>query len=245
MPNVRATAQEVPTAYAEAVNFFGHAHVARRVDDDPRWVLGSMLPDFASMCRARMAGVDDPRVEAGVTFHHETDDVFHGCRVFVELQSEGIDALEAAGVGRGPARATAHVGLELLLDGLLLDDGATCTSYLEAVSMPGDWGVRLRRGEARFAALRERVVGYGLPEDYRHPDRVAGRLQRILAPRPRLAFAPGDERPVTRWLEQTRPTLARRLDELLGELDAGLRGVDRAARARAILPGRSREELGI
>ena len=137
------------------------------------------------------------------------------------------------------------MGLELLLDGLLLDDSATCASYLEAVSLPGDWGVRLRRGEERFARLRERVVEHGLPEDYRYPDRVADRLQRILAPRPRLAFSPGDEAPVRRWLEATRPTLSRRLDELLGELSRGLSGVDTAARPRAILPGRSREELGI
>ena len=42
----------------------------------------------------------------------------------LDLYVRGTGELEAKGLGRGPARAVAHVGTELLIDGLLLDRDA-------------------------------------------------------------------------------------------------------------------------
>ncbi len=206
------------------MNFFGHATVAAWLSPDPRWVLGAMLPDFASMSRARLFGAEDAVVEAGVALHHATDDAFHGAPSFLELYARGAEALEAAGVGRGAARAVAHVGTELLLDGLLLDDPEAARCYRAAVALPREpLGLRFRDGgAARFAALDARLREHDLPEDYRSPERVALRLEQILARRPRLAFAP-DERPaVVAYLERTQGTLVHAAPRLMAEVRRGL-----------------------
>src|SRR5262245_38990668 len=113
-----------------------------------------MLPDFASMSRARLAGAEDARIAAGIALHQRTDDAFHGAPTFVALYRDGCQELEAAGLGLGPARAVAHVGTELVLDGLLLD-GAAAGPYLEALAVPIDEvGLRFRGdGAARFSAV--------------------------------------------------------------------------------------------
>jgi hypothetical protein len=212
------------------MNFFGHATVACWLDRDPRWVLGAMLPDFASMCRARLRGADDEIVAAGIALHHATDAAFHGAATFLDLYARGAEALEAAGVGRGPARAVAHVGTELLLDGLLLDDSIAAEAYRAAVALPArELGLRFRDDDdgaaERFHALAVRLAAHGLPHDYRSPARVAGRLEQILARRPRLALAPADRSRVVPFLEATRAALATTLPRLLAEvaeaLDAG------------------------
>jgi hypothetical protein len=214
------------------VNFFGHATVACWIDTDPRWVLGSMLPDFASMSRARLAGADDRRIAAGIALHHRTDDAFHSAPTFVSLCRHGCRELEAAGVGLGPARAVAHVGTELVLDGLLLD-GAASGPYLAALAVPLETlGLRFRGdGAARFAAMWARLARVGLPEDYRSPARIAFRLEQILMHRPRLALGGEHRSAVTAFLERTRESLAGRAEELLDEVRAN---IDTSAEARDI-----------
>lgn len=207
------------------MNFFGHAAVAfRRHPGDPRVVFGAMLPDFASMCRARLHGADDPAAAAGIALHYATDDAFHGAPTFLELYMRGIDELERAGVARGAARAVAHVGTELVLDGLLLGEPALDAAYLDAVALPAsELGLRFRGdGAARFEALHARLRGFGLPEDYRFADRVATRLEQILARRPRLALGPGDARRIVPFLESTTAALVDRLPALLREVDEAL-----------------------
>lgn len=227
------------------MNFFGHALVASWIEASPRWVLGAMLPDFASMARVRHAGADDEMVARGIAFHHRTDDAFHGAPTFLALQADGIDALEAGGVGRGPSRAVAHVGTELLLDGLLLCDAAACASYARAVTelAPRSLGLRVRggsEGEARLHSVLERVAEHGLPTEYRSPEHVGERLRRILAPRPRLALDEPALRVVVPWLEAVQRTLALRKDELLDEvrdrLAAPSPAVDTSRQSRVIMP---------
>ena len=69
------------------MNFFGHAVVAGWFEGDPRYVLGSMLPDFASMSGTRLNPVEQPEVAAGVALHHRTDDAFHGAPSFLHLMT--------------------------------------------------------------------------------------------------------------------------------------------------------------
>lgn len=209
------------------MNFFGHATIAleeRGSDDAGRYVLGSMLPDFASMARLRMAGVDDPEIEAGVALHHRTDDAFHGAPTFVALMGDAQDELEEAGLGHGSAMAVAHVGVELLLDGELVVRAGVPASYHDALATakaPIRW--RQADGEARWEYLRTRLQTAPLPDGYRDPTFVAERLVRILAGRPRLALAPAGIEAVFAWSRRARAPVADAADDLLDEVRARLR----------------------
>jgi len=176
------------------MNFIGHAYVALRRSDHPAFVLGAMLPDFLSMARIRGAKSSDPDVVRGVAFHHASDEAFHGCEVFVRLSSRFGEELEARGVRRGPARAVAHVGLELLLDGFLVERPGVADAYLAAIAEAGPrrLGAQLTftqpQHEARYEDLSERLSEWGVPTGYRDPTIVRDRLVRILRDRPRLAL---------------------------------------------------------
>jgi len=208
------------------VNFFGHAVVACWVDRSPRVVLGSMLPDFASMCRSPLLGAE---------WHHATDEVFHVAPTFLELHHEGSDELEELGLSRGPATAIGHVGTELLLDGVLVDDDGATEPYLAAVAIAAEPAMGLRwhgDGAERYLSLWRRLSRFGLPDEYRDPTRVAGRLHQILGQRPRLAITEAQARAIVPWLERTRTTLVRRAPELLDEVRAGLAEHPRGAPCR-------------
>jgi hypothetical protein len=198
-----------------AMNFFGHATVACMRSDEPRFVLGSMLPDLTSMAQVRIESVLDPELARGVALHHETDRVFHAAPPFRALCEDALAVLEREGVSRASARAVGHVGSELLLDGLLSDDRSVRAAYARAL----ETAIEKRfehsmtwRGDADAASLRkllERLAGAPLPEGYRDPAFVYDRLHTILARRPRLALQPRDREPVQRWLQSAALRLQR------------------------------------
>ena len=99
------------------MNFFGHAAVASWSSDSPAVVLGSMLPDFATMSGARIAndGAHEPAIGRGIDIHHKTDSVFHQLPVVTGLMRDLDTLLEERSCARGPRRAVAHIGVELLL----------------------------------------------------------------------------------------------------------------------------------
>lgn len=176
------------------MNFFGHLAVARRVDEDPAFLLGAMAPDLLRMCGVAVEPVTSPQVAAGQRHHLEVDARFHDNSAFTALCAWAARALVDAGLARGPARGAAHVGIELFLDGLLSGDGparvayARCLAEAEAADAPlafPDEPTHLR-----WRGLLARLRVATIPDDYRDPDFVAARLVGILARRPRLALAP-------------------------------------------------------
>jgi len=180
------------------MNFIGHATVALWRRSEPAFVLGSMLPDFAGMARARLAhGLEhsgDPRLDAivdGIALHHRTDDVFHGAPQFVTLLQETLDELASRGIARGTARAVGHVGVEMFIDGELVRDPQVASTYTEALTAGNELTELFvdLDGSARWELLRQRLIVYGAPYDYRNPDAVLARLQLMLRGRPRLAIA--------------------------------------------------------
>lgn len=178
------------------MNFVGHAHVALDHGEAPAFVLGAMLPDFASMSRARLVMPDEPALAAGVALHHRTDEAFHAAAPFVGLCTKWGAELERRGLTWGASRAVAHVGSEMLLDGLLLDDERTRRAYLAAIAGLAEPGLRAAMrvegaGAARWPDVLERVRTHGAPDFYRDPVVVADRLIQILAGRPRLAVDEG------------------------------------------------------
>lgn len=204
------------------MNFFGHAAVAAWHDRAPGFVLGAMLPDFASMCGARLAEQPDADVAAGIALHHATDAVFHRAPSVVGLFRDAEARLTARGCRRGPTRAAAHVGVELLLDGVLLADDAHVTAYAAAIA--GDAAVAWRDddGGPRFAALRARLRSHGAPTDLTTGAGVAYRIARALAGRRLLAPDGAEREAIADVMAELAPRVAAATPTVLTQVRAGL-----------------------
>lgn len=206
------------------MNFIGHATVALWRSAEPAYVLGSMLPDFASMAGTRLvrAELPDDALGHGIALHHRTDDAFHGHPWFTALVQDTLDALAAAGVPRGAARAVGHVGVEMLIDGELLRRAAVADAYTAALAAEAAPAFVDAAGAQRWHALRARLLAHGPPYDYRDPERVLLRLTHVLARRPRLALdAPARDR-VRAALPGLQARVIDGLDPLLAQLRARL-----------------------
>lgn len=186
-------------------------------------MLGAMLPDFATMSRARLAEASDVEVAGGIALHHETDRVFHHLPAVLALMRELDERLERAGCARGPRRAVAHIGVELLLDGVLVDENAYRQSYLAGLAHDPA-GVRWRDDgdDARFAMLLARLRSYGVPDDLRRAEDVAARLHRMLAHRPLLAPSANDLAAIRTSLAAHQPRVEVAADTVLRALRAAL-----------------------
>lgn len=199
------------------MNFFGHAYVAQWTSGDPRFALGAMLPDFEGMARTRLVENGDPTVAFGIRHHHATDAVFHAAPDFVALIAFAGERLRAMGLGRGSARAVAHVGTELFLDGRLVEDRDARDRYVAAVEGAGELPLRFA-DSARWAAFRARLRSLGPPLGYADPSFVGDRLVGILAPRPRLALDEPGARAMRRFLPALQRAVDDRADALLAHL---------------------------
>jgi hypothetical protein len=177
------------------VNFFGHAAVASWSSEAPGTALGAMLPDFATMAGIRIASSADADVTAGIALHHATDAAFHTLPLVLDLMRELDALLDRAGCARGPRRAVSHIGIELLLDGILVDDPTYRDVYVRGLHHD-DPTLAFRPdptdAPTRFARLLARLRSYGVPDDLKSPLAITQRLARMLAHRPLLAPSPAD-----------------------------------------------------
>lgn len=215
------------------MNVFAHVAVASRAmgdaETDERFLLGAALSDLATYGRFRLLGeTPDPAISAGMAFHHRSDDAFHQHPWFRQRNRWASEVLEQGGLGRGAARACAHVGVELLLDGALhplpidrerFGRVLASTSRMRPQLIPlvdparqGAWSQHLED----LAGVR------GLPP-YDDPEAVAERLQRICARRPRLAFPQPAVAEVASVLGELRPSIQATGEALIDELAAALR----------------------
>lgn len=207
------------------MNFFGHATVATWSAESPStYVLGAMLPDFASISRARSLTPVEPEVARGIALHHRTDEVFHAAPSFVALMADARERFTHAGLPSGAARAAAHIGVELLLDGTLVGESLLGRAYLEAMHALREEHVAFGSAEdaARFWRFHERARGYGIPYGYVEPDFVAARIADALSSRPRLALGASTVDEVARVLRVMQPLVGARATTLLDEVRAGL-----------------------
>ncbi len=203
------------------MNFFGHAAVASWSAPAAGTVLGAMLPDFATMVRARLDEPTDDTVAAGIAHHHATDATFHTMPAVLGLMRELDAQLAALGCARGPRRAVAHIGVELLLDGVLVDTAAYREAYTTALAHDPS-GVRWRddTGPPRFDTLLARLRAHGAPDDLRRPHAITQRLHRMLAHRPLLAPSPSDLTAIDQALAAYQSRVEAAADTVL----RGLRG---------------------
>lgn len=208
------------------MNFFGHAAIATwsapASGAAPAVVLGAMLPDFATMCGGRIASSDEDAVTEGITLHHATDAVFHQLPVVTGLMRELDDHLVHGRCARGPRRAVAHIGVELLLDGVLLGEPVYRAAYLGGLAHDPALHWREPDDAPRFAILLDRLRAHGVPDDLRRPEAITSRVHRILAHRPLLAPSPDDLRAIRQALIAFQPRIAVAADTIMRAMRAGL-----------------------
>jgi hypothetical protein len=210
------------------VNFFGHAVVASWEARTSGYVLGAMLPDFARMCGARLAEIRHPELRAGIALHHRTDRVFHASSHFLALCGEARRALLARGLGRGHAQAVGHVGVELLLDGWLVEQPKARETYAAALrcGKRRELGEQIRwleeEGSERWRRLHRRLEAHGPPKDYLDPTLVTARIERILRDRPRLALDERGTGIAAGYLPELQQAVRARGAVLIAELRQGL-----------------------
>jgi hypothetical protein len=212
------------------VNYLGHAAVATWRSQDRAFVLGAMLPDFATMIGARPPATTHVGLDAGIRFHYQTDEVFHRSAGFRELTRSAFDWLLAHGVERGRARAIAHVGVELLLDADLSRTEPVRRAYVDALhgGAAHELGRHLRwvapEGRLEFEDLRVRLLARGVTADDPAPAVTSQRLRRALSARPRLALDDAAELVARDWVTVAQPHVTARAAGLAREVAEQLGG---------------------
>jgi hypothetical protein len=229
------------------VNFFGHACIATWYETTPGYVLGAMLPDFAGMLGMQLADCEEPSTARGIRLHHATDAAFHALPDFIGLVSGARQTLESSGLAKGPARAVAHVGIEILIDEVLTADAHARAAYLKALDhaleLDSNCVLRSRRGateelDVRWKRLIQALRGRGMSECARAPEEVAERLTRAVSGHPRLAIDAAAERHVGRWIVNARPLVLGYAGTIMAELRVRLAaaGFPRPSTDRAEAP---------
>lgn len=197
------------------MNLVGHVAVALDPESAPPsvdYLVGCMLPDLATIARVRVARPDGALGD-GVRFHHACDAVFHESAWFRATNGSLRDALVAAGVETGPARACSHAGVEMLLDGRLVDDetvDASARVALDAVSTGAPALGPLAPLDARNVWVeRLQMIGTSLdPARYRDARFVAERLHRMTHGRRRIELRATHIDTVTATLREFQPRIA-------------------------------------
>lgn len=170
------------------MNFFGHAVVAGELNANPQAALGSMLPDLEAMVHPAASRFTHPHVVHGVMLHHATDAAFHQGSAFLDHQAAAREHLSQTPMRRGPRRAVAHVGVELILDAALRTPRrmqvyvAALEAGLRRTTLQGVPFLRSLQLRTLFRTLIQRAP-YVTPQE---PSGVVERLERALWARPAL-----------------------------------------------------------
>jgi len=222
------------------MNFFGHAAIAAShfhshepellPDALAELCAGAMLPDFVTMLRLSRPDVRGATCARGVAFHHRTDQAFHELSSFLHLSRAAFAWLTLRRLPRGPARAVAHVGIEMLLDEQMASDAAARDAYVAALVTPLSEALSfpVSGDEQRLSALRAALLDRGATRRDLPAALVATRIRRTLSGRPRLATDDAGEVLLAEWVETTRPAVAREAPELLATLRVQLANFERA-----------------
>jgi hypothetical protein len=222
------------------MNFFGHAALAtshftaaaEAADARELATLcaGAMLPDFIGMLRLSRPVLSDRLLARGVAFHHRTDEVFHDLPSFHRLSRQAFAWLSERQLPRGPARAVAHIGIEMLLDEVLAKEQSAREAYLSALEVPlGPLLTFPAAADAeRLAGLQKALLGRSATERAPAAELVAERIVRTLSGRPRLATDGAGQLLLGGWVALTRPLVESEAPEVFAMLRERLANFSRA-----------------
>jgi hypothetical protein len=202
------------------MNFYSHAVIASWLSSDLGFVLGSMLPDLCRMAGEKPIRTADALADGGVC-HVRTDEVFHAHREFRRLCSEAFDELRTRGLARGSAKAAAHIGVELLIDGALYDDTHGRTHYLQSVQA----APALLRAHPISPALTRVLSSLqqrGALREHTAPSAIARRIDYATQGRRRLALGPGDLSRIDDWAETARADVESAAPSLVRDVAEGI-----------------------
>ncbi|HLM19834.1 MAG TPA: hypothetical protein VK549_18565 [Acidimicrobiia bacterium] len=207
------------------MNLVGHVAVALAPDAPPpstEFLVGCMLPDLAAIARVRVSrpGGD---LGAGVAFHHACDAVFHELEWFRATNRALRDALVDAGIDSGPARASSHAGVEMLLDGRLVTDEVVDSQarvVLDAVNTGAPGLAPLAPVESRDAWVeRLQMIGSSLdPGRYQDAQFVAERLHRMTSGRRRIELRDDDVDTVASALRDFQAGIGEAAPDVMAEV---------------------------
>ena len=222
------------------MNFFGHAALAAShfgeldppLDGQllPTVCVGAMLPDFIGMLRLGRPTLHDAALATGVAFHHGTDEVFHELPAFHRLSRQAFAWLSEQQMPRGPARAVAHIGIEMLLDEVMATEESARDAYRAALRVPLSPLLEFANplDAERLAGLQEALLARSESQLRPAPELVAERIRRTLAGRPRLATDVAGQALLGTWVTLTRPEVLAEAPEVLATLRARLANFRRA-----------------
>jgi hypothetical protein len=188
------------------VNYFGHAALAILCNESPAFVLGAMLPDLAQMVGVHVSDAEssvDRDVRAGLNFHLKTDAHFHDTATFRSLNLRSLSEFKRMEVSKGPARACAHIGVEMLIDAELAQRTQFQTPYHEALRFGVQNHERLgcASPEARrVCGLLQHLDDKGITLHAATEERFILRLERALGARKRLRPTPHELAAMVRYL---------------------------------------------
>ena len=224
------------------VNLVGHVAVASRqpCGASPGFLAGAMLPDLGAIARVRLlpasAGHTAPDdaggdLADGIALHHASDAAFHDSRWFHDHNRALRDLLLAGGVDRGPARACADAGLEMLLDGELVTDGDVVRSTEAAFDALTDVGPTRDAAAAAVAAhdrdrwieRLDRIARTLDARAYVSAADIATRLHHMTQARPRIELRTEHVALVTHALEQYRPRVVSDTSTILDDVLTAVR----------------------
>jgi hypothetical protein len=222
------------------MNFFGHAALAashfreRRpplaTELLPTVCLGAMLPDFIGMLRLGRPTIHDSALATGVAFHHGTDEVFHELPSFQRLSRQAFAWLSERQLPRGPARAVAHMGIEMLLDEVMADEADAREAYRAALEVPLAPLLEFASPSDtdRLLGLQQALLTRGAGQLRPPAALVAERIRRSLAGRPRLAVDEDGQPLLATWVSAARPLVMAEAPEVLATLRSRLANFGRA-----------------
>lgn len=191
------------------MNFVGHAVVAGRARAAAPFVFGAMVPDLRRFAMGEELAVDDePTVHDGVAAHHRTDAAFHDDPRFKAWMAELVASMPEANRG---ARAAAHVAVELAIDGLLLDAGAT-DDYDRALAWAGTATV------GRWRDVVHRMQAGTVVDAYASASGIADRVVSVMERRPRLRPIAPDRGHLAVAVDAVLPSIAPALPALVDDL---------------------------
>lgn len=207
------------------MNYFGHAALAVLKGAPTAFVLGAMVPDLLQMtgkATVERRRPEDPLsdLQAGIEFHFETDRLFHDTKTFLELNQRALSQFRQAGISRGPTRAGAHLGVEMLFDSELVRSQEYSEGYLASL----EYGVSSHElGELYGSAgetarlLCAHLLERGVNVHTRDPERLSYRILRTLEGRPRLSPTKSEARLMANLLDSFED-LTQKTHALLSEL---------------------------